>query len=218
MQAYAQNDSDTSSGRWNSGVLTFKDQTTLKGYILHDEKFRSIKFRKWPADDDVSTISEGRLLSMEYYDAIVFKTRKFSSWEVEEDPNTIHGPALYEIVLVTKKFFVLSRKYAIIPMRTRARESGGQAEKIEYDKVEKIFLASEHDQGRLLWLGPVRTLGQGKSNIAQVSPFFDGNLLKKFTVTHWREIRSFARKKRLNLKHKPELMETLLYYQKLESE
>ncbi|HEX6227241.1 MAG TPA: hypothetical protein VFZ52_22645, partial [Chryseolinea sp.] len=199
-----------------SGVLTFKDQTTWKGYVFHDEKFRSIKFRKDAAVGEGSTIAEGRLLSMEYQDAITSKTRKFCSWDVEEDANTIQGPALYEVVLLTKKFIVLSRKYAVLPAHPRARDSGGHTGKIEYDQVEKIFLAPEDGQGRLLWLGPVYSSGQGEAKMSQVNPFFDGNVLKKFTGSHWRQIKSFVKKRRLTLKHKPELMETLLYFQKLE--
>ena len=87
-----------------------------------------------------------------------------------------------------------------------------------YCPFEKLFFAAEDGQGRLLWLGAVYSSGQGNSKISEVNPYFDGNVLKKFTGSHWREIKSFVKKRRLTLKHKPELMETLLYYQKLELE
>jgi hypothetical protein len=217
-RAIAQHDSLTSNSNWNSGLLTLKDHSTLKGFIQHDEKLRSIKFRTKLDDEDAQSIlTERRILSMEYYDREISKVRKFYTWDVEDDGSTIQGPALYEVVMATKNFVVLTRRYGVLPTDRSAKGKNANSVKIEFDKVEKIFLASEGVPGELLWLGPLLEKPEPGSPVSQIKPFFAGEVMKKYTQSHWQEVKSFVKKNRLNLKRKSDLMETLSFYQRTEN-
>jgi hypothetical protein len=215
MRVAAQ-DAPMPPSRWNAGVLTLKNETTLKGFIDHNEKFRSIKFREKLDDEEESNVAEGRIQSMEYYDASTSKTKKFLSWDVEEDGSTIQGPALYEVIMVADNFIVLSRKFGVLPDARVRKGKDTDDGKLEYDKVEKIFLTAEGGRGKLLWLGPASEITDLKSPVAEIMPFFDGNILRKYTGSYWREVKSYIKKNRLKLKQRSDLVQVLSFYQGLE--
>ena len=215
MRVAAQDDPMPPS-RWNAGVLTLKNETTLQGFIQHNEKFRSIKFREKLDDEEQSNVGEGRIQSMEYYDGSISKTKKFLSWDVEEDANTIQGAALYEVIMITDNFIVLSRKFGVLPDARLLKGNDTDDGKLEYDKVEKIFLAAEGGRGKLLWLGPVSEITDLQSPVADITPFFDGNVLRKYTGSYWREVKSYIKKNRLKLKQRSDLVQVLSFYQGLE--
>jgi hypothetical protein len=215
MPVAAQDDPIMQS-HWNAGVLTLKNETTLKGFIHHNEKFRSIRFREKLDDEEESNVGEGRILSMEYYDTNTSKNKKFFSWDVEEDGNTIQGAALYEVIMVTDNFIVLSRKFGVLPDTRMGKGKDTGNSKLEYDKIEKIFLAAEGGRGKLLWLGPVSEISELKSPVAQIAPFFDGDVLRKYTGSYWREVKSYIKKNRLKLKQRSDLVQVLNFYQGLE--
>ena len=152
---------------------------------------------------------------MEYYDNNTSKNRKFLTWEVKDEGSTIQGPALYEVVMVMKRFAVLSRKFGVIP-NTQKGGMNVNNSKIEYDKIEKIFLADEDTPAELVWLGP-SLKNETRMAVSPVKPFFTGDVLKKYTALHWREVKSFVSKNRLDLKRKTDLVKTLTYYHQLES-
>ena len=125
----------------------------MEGFISHNEKLRSIKYKAKLQDEEELSFGEMSILSMKYYDNNISKTREFYAWEVEDDGSTIQGPALYEVVMVMKNFVVLSRKFAVLPASGSRNRKDANSSKIEYDKVEKIFLAGEGTKAELLWLG-----------------------------------------------------------------
>jgi hypothetical protein len=95
----AQHDTLKANSGWNSGVLTLKDQTILEGFISHNEKLRSIKFKANLQDEAEMSYAEMSILSMKYFDKTISKTRAFYIWEVEDDGSTIQGPAVYEVII-----------------------------------------------------------------------------------------------------------------------
>ena len=97
-----------------------------------------------------------RSLSMKYYDNDISKTREFYTWVVIDEGSTIQGPALYEVIMVMKNFVVLTRKFGVLPPQGRHRRKDDiNSNKIEYDKVEKFFLAKEGASAELLSLGTI---------------------------------------------------------------
>ena len=154
--ALAQHDTLTLNSDWNAGVLALKDQTMMEGFIQHDEKMRSIKFKPKLEDEGEMPFAEMAILSMKYYDNNISKTREFYTWDVIDEGSTIQGPALYEVIMVMKNFVVLTRKFGVLPTQERrARQDDVNSGKIEYDKVEKIFLAKEGASAELLSLAPL---------------------------------------------------------------
>ena len=87
----------------------------MEGFIHHDEKLRSIKFKAKLEDEGEMSFAEMAILSMKYYDNNISKTREFYTWEVEDEGSTIQGPALYEVIMVMKNFVVLTRKFGVLP-------------------------------------------------------------------------------------------------------
>jgi hypothetical protein len=204
-----------SNSDWNSGVLKLKDGTIMEGFIHHDEKVRSIKFKAKLQSEEELSFGEMSILSMKYYDNNISKTREFYAWEVEDDGSTIQGPAVYEVVMVTKNFVVLTRKFAVLPTSGIRHRTDENSSKIEYDKVEKIFLAGEGTKAELLWLAALK--GEESKLASQVQPFFAADVMKKYTGSYWRDVKSFVKKDRLDLERKIDLMKALTYFQQLEN-
>ena len=50
-----------------------------------------------------------------------------------------------------------------------------------------------------------------------IQPFFDSEVMKKYTGSHWRQVKSFVKENQLNLKRRADLMEALTYYQQIET-
>ena len=119
--------------------------------------------------------------------------------------STIQGPALYEVIMVMKNFVVLTRKFGVLP--AQRRHDDVNSAKIEYDKVEKIFLAKEGGSAELLSLAPLEN--EKPKSPPLIQPFFAGDVMKKYTGPHWRQVRSFVKKNHLNLKRRADLMEVL---------
>jgi hypothetical protein len=212
--ALAQHDTLKLNSDWNAGVLAFKDQTLLEGFIQHDEKLRSIKFRPKLGEAEMS-FAEMAILSMKYYDSNISKTREFYTWDVIDEGNTIQGPALYEVIMVMKNFVVLTRKFGVLPTQGRqAHQDDINSAKIEYDKVEKIFLGKEGSSAMLLSLAPLESEKPKSSPLIQ--PFFSFDVMKKYTGPLWPQVKSFVKKNKLNLKLRADLMEALTYYQQIE--
>ena len=90
------------------------------------------------------------------------------------------GPQLYEVIMVMKNFVVLSRKFGVLPTSGSRNRKDGNSSKIEYDKVEKIFLAGEGNKAELLWLAALKD-EESKSPASQVQPFFAAEVMKKYT-------------------------------------
>ena len=212
----AQHDALKANSGWNAGILTLKDQTILEGFISHNEKLRSIKFKANLQDEAEMSYAEWSILSMKYFDKTISKTREFYTWEVEDDGSTIQGPAVYEVIMVLKNFVVLSRKFAVLPTSGIRDRKDVNSSKIEYDKVEKIFLAGQGSKAELVWLAALKGEGS-KSSTSQVQPFFAADVMKKYTASYWRDVKSFVKKERLDLDHKTDLMKALAYFQQLES-
>jgi len=213
--ALAQHDTQKINSDWNAGSIALKDQTIMEGFIQHNEKLRSIKFKPKLEDEEETPFAEMAIVSMRYYDNNISKTREFYTWNVIDEGNTIQGPALYEVIMVTKNFVVLSRKFGVLPTQgSHARQDDLNSNKIEYDKVEKIFLAKEGASAALLSLAPLEN-EKPKSPLL-VEPFFDSEVMKKYTGSHWRQVKSFVKENQLNLKRKADLMEALTYYQQIE--
>ena len=213
---HAQHDTLKLNSNWNAGVLVLKNQTIMEGFIRHDEKLRSIKFKPKLEHDEEITFAEMAIVSMKYYDSDISKTREFFTWVVIDEGSTIQGPALYEVIMVMKNFVVLTRKFGVLPAPGRhARQDEVNSNKIEYDKIEKIFLAKEGASAALLSLAPVEN-EKPKSPLL-VEPFFDSEVMKKYTGPHWRQVKSFVKKNQLNLKRRADLMEALTYYQQIEN-
>ena len=213
--AIAQHDTLKLNSDWNAGVLALKNQTIMEGFIRHDEKLRSIKFKPRLEDEEEILFAEMAIVSMKYYDNDISKTREFFTWVVIDEGSTIQGPALYEVIMVMKNFVVLTRKFGVLPSEGRhGRKDDINSNKIEYDRVEKIFLAKDGASAELLSLAP---LENGKPNSPPlVEPFFDGEVMKKYTGSHWRQVKSFVKENQLNLKRRGDLMEALTYYQQIE--
>jgi hypothetical protein len=213
--ALAQHHTLKLNSNWNAGLLVLKDQTIMEGFIQHDEKLRSIKFKPKSADSLEIPFAETAILSMKYYDHNFSKPREFYTWNVIDEGNTIQGPALYEVIMVMKNFVVLTRKFGVLPTEGRhLRQDDINSSKIEYDKVEKIFLAKEGTSAELLSLAPLEN--EKPKSPPLIQPFFAGNVMKKYTGSHWLEVKSFVKKKRLNLKRKDDLIKTLAYFQQIE--
>jgi hypothetical protein len=201
---------------WNAGTLVFKDSTMTEGFMFHDQKNRSIIFKRKEDDPMEYTFAEMAILSMKYYDRSVSRNREFYVWEVNDDGSTVKVTGLYEVLMVMKSFVVLSRKFGVLPP-TRIRDhQGGNSAGIDYDKVEKIFLSGEGTSGELLWLGsPAEGPDRGLPD-SQIKPVFVGEVMKKYTFLHWPEVKSFVKKNKLKLKRRSDLMETLVFFQQLE--
>ena len=213
--AIAQHDTLKLNSEWNAGVLALKNQTIMEGFIRHDEKLRSIKFKPKLEDEEEIPFAEMAIVSMKYYDNDISKTREFYTWVVIDEGSTIQGPALYEVIMVMKNFVVLTRKFGVLPPQGRhKRKDDINSNKIEYDKVEKIFLAKEGASAELLSLGPLEN--EKPKSPPLVEPFFDSEIMKKYTGSHWRQVKSFVKENHLNLKRKADLMEALTYYQQIE--
>jgi hypothetical protein len=214
--ALAQHDTLKIKSDWNAGTLALKDQTIMEGYIQHDEKLRSIKFKSKLTDRDELSFAELAILSMKYYDNNISKTREFYTWSVIDEGSTIQGPALYEIIMVMKNFVVLTRKFGVLPTQgRRVRQGDVNNAKIEYDKVEKIFLAKEGASAELLSLAPLEN--EKPKSPPLIQPFFSGDVMKNYMGSYWRQVKSFVKKNQLNLKLKADLMEALTYYQQIEN-
>ncbi len=209
--ALAQHDTLKVNSGWNAGVLVLKNQTIKEGFIQHDEKLRSIKFKPKLEDEEMS-FAEMAILSMKYYDNNISKTREFYTWDVIDEGATVQGPALYEVIMVMKNFVVLTRKFGVLP--SQGRHADVNSAKIEYDKVEKIFLAKEGVSAELLSLAPLEN--EKPKSPPVIQPFFGGEVMKKYTGSHWHQVKSFVKKNRLNLKRRADLMEALTYYQQIE--
>jgi hypothetical protein len=216
VHAFGQHDSLESNSDWNSGVLTLKGGTKMEGFINHNEKLRLIKFKVKLQDEVELSYAEMSILSMRYYDNKISKTREFYTWEVEDDGSTIQGPAVYEVIMVMKSFVVLSRKFAVLPKSGSRKRNDGNSSKIEYDKVEKIFLAGEGSKAELLWLAALND-EESKSPVSQIEPLFAADVMKKYTASYWRDIKLLVKKDRLDLEHKADLMKALTYFQQLEN-
>jgi len=188
----------------------------MEGFINHNEKLRSIKFKVKLQDDDELSLAEMSILSMKYYDNKISKTREFYTWEVEDDGSTIQGPAVYEVIMVMKNFVVLSRKFAVLPMSGSRKGKDGNSSKIEYDKVEKIFLAGEGSKAELLWLAALKD-EESESPASQVQPLFAADVMKKYTASYWRDIKLLVKNDRLDLERRADLMKVLTYFQQLEN-
>ena len=187
----------------------------MEGFIQHDEKLRSIKFKPKLEDEAEMSFAEMAILSMKYYDNNISKTREFYTWDVIDEGSTIQGPALYEVIMVMKNFVVLTRKFGVLPTQGRhVRQDDVNSAKIEYDKVEKIFLAKEGASAELLSLAPLEN--EKPKSPPLIQPFFGADVMKKYTGSHWRQVKSFVKKNQLNLKRRADLMEALTYYQQIE--
>ena len=209
--ALAQHDTVKLNSAWNAGVLVLKNQTIREGFIQHDEKLRSIKFKPTLADEEMS-IAEMGIVSMKYFDSKISKTREFYTWNVIDEGSTVQGPALYEVIMVMKNFVVLTRKFGVLP--TQGRHGDANSAKIEYDKVEKIFLAKEGASASLLSLAPLES--EKPKSPPPIQSFFSAEVLKKYTGSYWPQVKSFIKKNQLNLKRRADLMEALTYYQQIE--
>jgi hypothetical protein len=216
VTALAQHDTLKSNSDWNSGVLTLKEGTIMEGFINHNEKLRSIKFKAKLQDEGELSFAEMSILSMKYFDNNTLKTREFYTWEVEDDGSTIQGPAVYEVIMVMKNFVVLARKFAVLPTSGSRSRKDSNSSKIEYDKVEKLFLAGEGTKAELLWLGALKDEGS-KSHGSQIQPFFAADVMKKYAASYWRDIKSFVKQNRLDLERKTDLMKALTYFHQLEN-
>ena len=213
--ALAQHDTLKLNSYWHAGVLALKDQTIMEGFIQHDEKLRSIKFKPKLENEEEMSIAEMAILSMKYFDNNVSKTREFYTWSVIDEGSTIQGPALYEVIMVMKNFVVLTRKFGVLPAQGRHwRQDDVNSAKIEYNKVEKIFLAREGASAALLSLAPLKN--EKPKSPPPIQPFFAADVMKKYTGSHWRQVKSFVKKNKLNLKRRDDLMEALTYYQQIE--
>jgi hypothetical protein len=212
--APAQHDTLKLNFGWNAGVLVLKNQTIMEGFIQHDEKLRSIKFKPKLEDEEEISFAEMAIVSMEYYDNEISKTRAFYTWNVIDEGNTIQGPALYEVIMVMKNFVVLTRKFGVLPPGRHMRKDDINSNKIEYDKVEKFFLAKEGASAELLSLGLLEN--EKPKSPPLVEPFFDHEVMKKYTGLHWRQVKLFVKENQLNLKRRADLMEALTYYQQIE--
>ena len=164
----------------------------MAGFIRHDEKLRSIKFKPKLEDEEEISFAEMAILSMKYYDNNISKTREFYTWDVIDEGSTIQGPALYEVIMVMKNFVVLTRKFGVLPAQGRHSRDDVNSAKIEYDKVEKIFLAKEGASAELLSLAPLEN--EKPKSPPVIQPFFDGEVMKKYTGSHWRQVKSFVKK------------------------
>jgi hypothetical protein len=211
--AFSQDDTVKLNSDWNAGALVLNDQTIMEGFIQHDEKLRSIKFKPKLQDEEEMSFSEMKILSMKYYDKNISKTREFYTWDVIDEGSTIQGPALYEVIMVMKNFVVLTRKFGVFP--TQGRRDDVNSTKIEYDKVEKIFLAKEGASAELLSLAQLEN--EKPKSPPLIQPFFGAEVMKKYTGSHWRQVKSFVKENQLNLKRRADLMEALTYYQRIEN-
>ena len=82
--ALAQHETLKLDSGWNAGAIVLKDQTIKEGFIQHDEKLRSIKFKPKLVDEEMS-FAEMAILSMKYYDNNISKTREFYTWDVIDE-------------------------------------------------------------------------------------------------------------------------------------
>ena len=53
--ALAQHDTQKINSDWNAGSIALKDQTIMEGFIQHNEKLRSIKFKPKLEDEEETT-------------------------------------------------------------------------------------------------------------------------------------------------------------------
>lgn len=199
--------------KWNYGTLLLSDSTMLNGFIQNNEKFRLVKFKKLLTDTAEIPFQERRILSMQFFDSTLSTTRNFFTLEIQDEGSLYHGPVLFEVIMVMKNFVVLSRKFGVLP-NDKAKGRGDDTP-IEYDQVEKIFLAGEDSKAELLLLTVLMDSKDVRKQDHLIEPFFDWDVLKKFTGSKWNDVKAYIKKNRLNVYRKGDLLATLAYYRQL---
>jgi hypothetical protein len=211
--SFAQKDSLDLKLKWYAGTLLLDDSTSLRGFVQNNEKFRLIKFRQRLDAGEEMSFQEKRILSMQFFDSTLSKDRNFFTLEIEDESSLYQGPVLFEVVMVMKDFVVLSRKFGVLPDEKPKKI---EPSKIEYDQVEKVFLAGEDSKAQLLLLMVLPDNNKTRKAVVPIEPFFDWDVLKKFTGTKWNDVKAYIKKNSLNVYRKSDLLNALEYYQRLE--
>lgn len=214
----AQFDSLGLNAAWNPGTLVLNDFSTLRGYIKNNDKLGLIKFKNNLDDESEESFQEKRILTMEYFDNVLSKSRTFTTVYVKNDQSGFHGDLLVEVIMELHDFAVLSKVYSVSMALRERRDYYGISShaKVGYEQFEEIYLVGEDKEGELLLVSSEFEKDKSKPFASKLKPYFNDKLLQKYLGLKWQQVNAFIKERKLSMKTKADLLVALEYFAELE--
>lgn len=211
--AYAQFDSLGLNTKWRSGSILLTDNSTLKGQIQFNDKMGIVKFKKSP-DDIEASLSERRIIAMQFYDEEATRWRNFATFNINEDESGWQGALLFEVLMEFKKFAILSRVERVSASVREWKDQYGKSTtvKVGYEQFEKFCIAD--DQGTLTVVLAVSEFERDKLSLASnLKPYLNKKAIEKQLASDWDKFESLVKSRKLNLRKRADFIRAFENYQ-----
>ncbi len=208
---------------WNDGTITLlKEKNTLKGLVQNNDKLGLVKFRKH-GDDDTKILSfpNKSILTMEYFDARMSSKRRFASLYFKNTETGEEGYELFEIINEFKHFALVTKTFQVSPLVKGYVGQNGQTyyDQVGYQQQEGIYFVNEEGIIELyLMISKTEREWEVFRIFKRKKAYVNESLIEKYTGRHWRAVKDFSKKQKLDKRSKSDLIELMDFYQKLERE
>lgn len=206
------------NSNWHKGHIVLSDGETVRGYIQNNDKLGLVNIKEDLDDRESISFQDKSIQSMEYFDIDLDKSRRFITFNINDEQSGKQRLMLLEILLEFKHFAIVSKIFSVEPA-IRKRQGNYQTwyAKVGYEQFEYLYLLDE--AGEINILQTTTVLEKSKKNpLAKKSDeYFDRDLLKKHVGEKWDQVKDYMLENNLKFNTKEGLLATLEYYGKLES-
>lgn len=206
------------NSNWHKGHIVLSDGETVRGYIQNNDKLGLVNIKEDLDDRESISFQDKSIQSMEYFDIDLDKSRRFITFNINDEQSGKQRLMLLEILLEFKHFAIVSKIFSVEPA-IRKRQGNYQTwyAKVGYEQFEYLYLLDEAGEINILQTTTVLEKSK-KSPLAKKSDeYFDRDLLKKHVGEKWDQVKDYMLENNLKFNTKEGLLATLEYYGKLES-
>ena len=206
------------NSNWHKGHIVLSDGETVRGYIQNNDKLGLVNIKEDLDDRESISFQDKSIQSMEYFDIDLDKSRRFITFNINDEQSGKQRLMLLEILLEFKHFAIVSKIFSVEPA-IRKRQGNYQTwyAKVGYEQFEYLYLLDEIGEINILQTTTVLEKSK-KSPLAKKSDeYFDRDLLKKHVGEKWDQVKDYMLENNLKFNTKEGLLATLEYYGKLES-
>jgi hypothetical protein len=211
---------------WFEGSVLLTNGKEFKGLIKYNDKTDIVCLEN---SRESKSFTARHVKGFEFFDEVEKKQRVFFSVEVEDKVNNIRRPLFFEVLVDSREFALLSK---IAPIRVERREystpamfnpATGSFTAGRYygypatiSHTETLFLFSKEGEIRpFLEIKEKEIDGMFFDRSVVKNRLLDGEVLKRFTNHHYKELVSYAKENSLSIREKGDVITLLNYYNTL---
>lgn len=198
---------------WYFGFIETNEHVKYMGQVKYNTKSASIHFKS-TADSAVAKVfTEDRILSMEYYDTVANKDRKFYSLEYIDQSNNSGGYMLFEILKEFENFAFVWREAPIFIEQSQ-RGATSQSKTV-VSQFEWFFFVNTVGIFKVVFSQRQREIGGIIATSSSNRNWIRKEVLEEYTGKHWPQLEAYIKSHELKLKRKEDLLNVMDYYETL---